>query len=125
MTNNHFPWQTERFAISISHGIGVWMTQENKMAALQCTYQAFLDGRISFADPLHVADRTAFAPRSEPTVPETLVSKLVRQLSVFQDQQDGTVSGKHVGNDDLACAMLLGVYWSLSARASFEELSLV
>ena len=117
----YVPWQTDRFAISISHGIGVWMTQENKMAALQCTYQAFLDGRVSFAEPLYVADRTAFAPRSEQTDPATLINKLVRQLSVFQDQADGTVSGKHVGNDDLACAMLLGIYWSLSARASFIE----
>jgi hypothetical protein len=117
----YVPWESTRFDIGISHGIGVWMTHDNKMAAIQCTYQAFLDGRVSFAEELVVADRTAFAPRSESTDPAVLVAKLVRQLSVFQDQQDGTVSGKHVGNDDLACAFLLGVYWSLSARASFME----
>ncbi len=115
------PWKIERFAVGISPGIGVWMTYENKMAALQCTYQAFLDGRVSFASILSVADRTAFAPRSPVTTAEELKAKLGKQLRSLQDQSDGSVSGKHLGNDDLASATLMGVYWSMCARASFMQ----
>lgn len=111
------PWENDLFSTGVSPGIGVWMTHENKMAALQSTYQCFLDGRVSFAENFVIADRTAFMPTASNAGPEDVKQKFYKQLSAMQDQPDGTVSGKHIGNDDLACAFLLGVYWSLCARA--------
>ena len=117
----YVPWEKELFDTGISPGIGVWMTHANKMGAIQCSYQAFLDGRVTFASDLVVADRTAFAPRSAETLAKDVQAKLCQQLSVFQDQPDGTVSGKHLGNDDLACAFLLGLYWAMCLRASIAN----
>jgi hypothetical protein len=66
-----------------------------------------------------MADRTAFHTRSRPATRAGLISTLSAQLRAFTDQPDGTVSGKHLGNDDLACALIIGIYWSACARALF------
>lgn len=114
------PFEKERFDTGISPGIGVWATHSNKCASIQCTYQAFLDGRVSFADTLAIADRTAFVQRAQPVESESLIDLLVKQLCSVQDQNDGTLSAKHAGNDDLSSAFLLGVYWCLCVRASWQ-----
>lgn len=114
------PFEKERFEQGISPGIGVWATHANKCAAVQCTYQAFLDGRVCFADQIVVADRTAFVQRSHEVQSEDMVDLLVKQLCAVQDQNDGTLSAKHAGNDDLSSAFLLAVYWCLCVRASWE-----
>jgi len=111
------PWDAESFDTGISPGIGVWMTHENKMAAIQCLYQCFLDGRISFATQFVVTDRSAFVSNTSEMLPGTIKNMLREQLVALQDQPDGSVSGKHLGNDDVACAMLLGIYWSMCARS--------
>jgi hypothetical protein len=113
------PWTEEHFERGISPGIGIWMTHDTKMAGVQSTYQAFLDGRITFARDMVIADRTAFHARARPATREQLMKILCAQLKAFSDQPDGTVSGKHLGNDDLACAMIIGIYWSACARALF------
>jgi hypothetical protein len=112
------PFTEENFSTAITDGIGVWMTQENKQASIQVVYQALFDGRVSFAENLVVADRTAFVPTSMVVDPAHLIKKLSTQLRAMQDQPDGTISGKHLGCDDLACALMLGFYWSLCARAA-------
>ena len=115
------PWTEDNFDICISHGIGVWMTHENKMASIQSMYQALIDGRVVFAADMAVADKTAFIPNAPPATPGVLKQMWAAQLKAMQDQPDGTVSGKHVGNDDLATATMQGVYWSLCARAAFAR----
>jgi len=117
------PWTDENFGVCISSGIGVWMTHENKMAMLQAMYQTLMDGRIAFADNMVVADKTAYAPNAQPVEFEALRCKWAVQLKSMQDQPDGTVSGKHLGNDDLATASMQGIYWSISARAMFMQQS--
>ena len=113
------PWTEEHFDKGISPGIGIWMTHDTKMAGIQTTYQALLDGRITFAKDLVVADRTAFHARARPATRAGLLTTLASQLRSFADQPDGSVSGKHLGNDDLACAIIIGIYWSACARALF------
>ena len=113
----YVPWSSDSFDTGVSDGIGVWMTHNNKMAAVQCLYQCFLDGRISFAADFVIADRSAFVGRAQQVDPESIKTMLCMQLRAFQDQPDGSVSGKHLGNDDIASAMLLGIYWSMCARA--------
>ena len=121
----YVPWTEENFSLCISNGIGVWMTQENKMAMLQTMYQSLMDGRITFAEDMIVADKTAYAPNARPVMAETIRTKWATQLKAMQDQPDGTVSGKHVGNDDLATASMQGIYWSISARAMFLQQSML
>jgi hypothetical protein len=113
------PWTEEHFDRGISPGIGVWMSHDTKMAGIQSTYQALLDGRVTFARDMVIADRTAFHVRSRPATRAGLITTLSAQLRAFTDQPDGTVSGKHLGNDDLACALIIGIYWSACARALF------
>lgn len=117
----HIPFIEERFKTDISHGIGIWTTRENKMAAIQCTYQAYFDGRICYAEQISVADRTSFHVRARPRTSKDLISLLGSQLHALKDQADGTVSGKDMGPDDIACAMLIGIYWSQVVRAIFAE----
>jgi hypothetical protein len=94
------------------------MTQENKQAGVQLVYQCLFDGRVSFARDLAVADRTSFVRTSQATDGEYLIKKLATQLRSLQDQPDGTISGKHLGPDDLATSLMLGFYWSMCARAA-------
>ena len=115
------PWTDANFSICISHGIGVWMTYENKMAAIQNTYQALLDGRIAFSSVLATADKTSYIANAPVISAESLKEKWATQLKAMQDQPDGTVSGKHAGNDDLATSTMQGIYWSLCARAAMAR----
>lgn len=113
------PFTEDRFATYITDGIGVWTMEENKMAGIQATYQAFLDGRVCFAESMAVADMTAYKSRARPTTRDLMIDLLCLQLSNIQDQPNGTVSGKTQSgdNDDLAMAFMMGVFWALSVRA--------
>ena len=117
----HMPWEADNFPSCISPGIGIWMTRENKQAAIQCVYQAYLDGRVCFSAAVHVADATAINKRARVSTQDELIYKLGAQLKALKDQPDGTVSGKHLGPDDLAISMLIGVYWSMCCRAVFAQ----
>jgi len=115
----YIPWAEDNFEHGISPGIGVWMSHDTKMAGIQQTYQALLDGRIMFAEQFVVADRSAFHIKARVSTREGLLRTLSDQLRAISDQPDGTVSGKQRGNDDLACAFIIGIYWSACARALF------
>ena len=84
-------------------------------------YQAYLDGRVCFSAAVHVADATAINKRARVSTQDELIYKLGAQLKALKDQPDGTVSGKHLGPDDLAISMLIGVYWSMCCRAVFAQ----
>lgn len=121
----HIPWTDDNFGVSISHGIGVWMNHDNKMAMLQSMYQTLMDGRIAFASSIVVADKTAYVANATAIDGESLLAKWAVQLKAMQDQPDGSISGKHLGNDDLATACMQGIYWSISARAMFMQKSIM
>ena len=114
------PFTDDRFDAYITDGIGVWTREENKMAAIQATYQILFDGRLAFAEDFVTADRTAFASRARGTSPDDILQLLVEQLGAIQDQDDGSVSGKTLAgdNDDLAIAAVMGFFWRMSCEAS-------
>lgn len=118
-------FEKERFESCITPGVGVWMTHSNKMGAIQCAYQAFLDGRVCFSKGMVVADRTAYVASANGMTTSEVKAIFAKQLSSMQDQTDGKISGKHAGNDDLACAFLIGIYWAMAVRASWQEESLM
>lgn len=102
------PSTANRFDAYIADGINVWTKKESKMAAIQATLQMLFDGRLAFAEPVAVADKTAFikSGRSQPTDPETIIRLAADQLPALRDQDDGSVTGKTLAgdNDDLAIA---------------------
>lgn len=115
------PFTEDRFQAYITDGIGVWTREENKMAAIQGTYQMLFDGRLAVADHFFTADKTAFAGgKSRPRPPNDVLELMVDQLAALQDQDDGTVSGKTLAgdNDDLAIATIMGFFWRMSCEAS-------
>ena len=63
----------------------------------------------------------------KPAVPFTeQVQSLSDQLRRFKDHDDGTISGKNAAsgdNDDLAMALMLTVFWSISVRMSDPSLA--
>ena len=118
-------FEKERFDSCITPQVGVWMTHSNKMGAIQCAYQAFLDGRVCFSKDMVLADRTAYVASANCMTVAELKGMFAKQLSSMQDQPDGKISGKHAGNDDLACAFLIGIYWCMAVRASWQEESLL
>lgn len=114
------PFTADRFDAYITDGIGVWTREENKMAAIQATYQILFDGRLAFVEDMITADRTAFASRSRGTTADDALQLLIEQLGAIQDQEDGSVSGKTLAgdNDDLAIAAIMGFFWRMSCEAS-------
>ncbi len=111
------PWTESRFSKNITPGVGVWTTEENKMAMLQVSYQLFLEGRIAMADNFVTVDRTAFDNRSKRVKPLTLTELLVTQLVRFTDDpRTGKIHAKTSdgGNDDLGIAFLFCPYVSVN-----------
>lgn len=117
-------FEQSRFESCITPEVGVWMTHSNKMGAIQCAYQAFLDGRVCFSRNMVLADRTAYVSSAGTMTTHELKEMFAKQLASMQDQPDGKISGKHAGNDDLASAFLIGIYWCMAVRASWQEESL-
>jgi hypothetical protein len=112
------PFTSDRFDAYITHNIGIWTTEENKMAAIQTTYQALLDGRVTFAADLATTDMSVVHLRARKVPAEELVKVLCDQLKAFRDQPDGKVSGKGMAGekDDLGMAALMAFYWNLCVR---------
>jgi hypothetical protein len=113
------PFTTDRFSTYISSGIGVWTTHENKMAGIQSTYQALIDGRLAYAADLVTTDAREFRPRARMVEGTELIELLSAQLIAVQDQPNGDVSGKTLagGKDDMAMSLIMGIFWALSVRA--------
>ena len=104
-------------ALEIASGSGQHVV---KLAAVQQTYLLILNGGIAVSEQMIVADRTAFESRAPTFTPDELLTELGAQLIRFQDQPNGTVSGKttHGDNDDMAMCLLLGVYWRICVVSS-------
>lgn len=123
-SNAIMPFTKERFKAYVAPGIGIMTTQNIKLAMIQQTYLALIDGRIAFSKDMCTADRSAFEGRVKPKDPNDVVDELGAQLKRFRDHPDGTVSGKGAAgeNDDIAMALMMGIYWRVAVKASGSPL---
>jgi hypothetical protein len=112
------PFTKSRFDAYITHGVGIWTTEENKMAAIQCLYQKLLEGGVMFAHPLITSDMSVVHLRARKVGSDEMIKVMCDQLKSFRDQLDGKVSGKGADGekDDLGMACLMVFYWSLCVR---------
>ena len=96
-------------------------THDTKASMVQQMYMLLVDGRIVISDAVVSVGRADFDAR-KPSIPITeQVQSLSDQLRRFKDHDDGTISGKNTAsgdNDDLAMALMLTVFWSISVRMS-------
>ena len=113
------PFVKGNFQTSISHGVGVWLTQTIKMAMIQTTYQAILDNTVRFSGQFVVTGRNAFDHRAPLVNYNDQIQLLLTQLGQFKDQPDGKISGKTAAgdNDDLGIAAMMCIYWSFLIRS--------
>lgn len=113
------PFVSAAFKKNITTGLGVWTTEGNKLASVQEMQTLLLEGRIAVATPITTVTRAcvdAGASVSGPSVNH--LSILRDQLTRIKDDPRGKISGKtaHGDEDDLAIALLIGVYWSAALR---------
>jgi hypothetical protein len=116
------PFTRDRFKVYIADQIGVLTTVETKMAMIQQTFLAFMEGAIAISRSLVTADKTAFEPRAQPATVANLLEEMSAQLIRFSDKPDGTVSGKSFAGDqdDMAMSLMLAVYWRVCILASIR-----
>jgi len=114
------PFTRDRFKMYIADEIGVLTTRETKMAMIQQTYLAIMNGALSVHATPIVADRTAFEEKAIPSVSEELCTELSEQLVRFADRPDGSTSGKTYDgdNDDMAMSLMMAIYWRVCIVAS-------
>lgn len=113
------PFLKQNFQSCISPGLGVWLTETLKMAMIQTTFQAILDGALRFCENLVTTGRCAYDARAaEPSATEQIELAL-NQLGHFRDQPNGKVSGVTAAgdNDDLGIALMMAIYWSFLIRS--------
>lgn len=119
------PFTTERFRALITPGVGVWTTEDTKMASIQCTYQALLDGQLFIAETTVTVGRDAFDNRAKCDTADDAIDMLQAQLIQFRADDRGKVTGKTADgqNDDIGMAFLLALYWRLCVMADDHTIS--
>lgn len=113
------PFVSSAFKKNITTGLGVWTTEDNKLASVQEMQTLLLEGRITIATPITSVTRACVdAGASVSGPPINHLAILREQLLRIKDDTRGKISGKtaHGDEDDLAIALLIGVYWSASLR---------
>lgn len=117
------PFTRERFAAFITPGVGVWTSEDTKLASIQCAYQCMLDGQLTAAEPMITVGREAFDSRARPATPAITLELLREQLGQFTTDDRGKVSGKTSdgANDDLGMAFLLAIYWRLAVMSADHD----
>ena len=115
----YMPFTADRFGTLITPGVGVWTTEDTKIASLQVAYQALLDNQLSVAADIVVVGRDAFDPRGKPASPTATIELLRKQLTQFTTDERGKVTGKTSDgdNDDLGMAFLLAIYWRIGVMS--------
>jgi hypothetical protein len=118
--NVAMPFTRENFDSFITPDVGVLTTYATKLAMVQQTYLAIVDGRIAVASNAIVANRSAFEARAKQPPAAELVQELGKQLKRFRDHDDGSTSGKGPGGeqDDIAMALMMTIYWRVAVIAS-------
>ena len=114
------PFTGDRFKSHIVHGIGVTTTHDNKQSMVQQVYSHLMDGRFVITADAVTCCRADLDSRLTAVPLSDTIQLLVDQLKRVKDLEDGTISGKTLSgdNDDLAMALMLNVYWSLTVRAT-------
>jgi hypothetical protein len=118
------PFTRSRFAAFITPGVGVWTSEDTKLASIQCAYQCMLDGQLTAAEPMVTVGRESFDSRARPATPAINLELLREQLCQFTTDDRGKVSGKTSdgANDDLGMAFLLALYWRLAVMSSDHDI---
>ena len=118
----HCPFTARHFAKNITAGLGVWTTDANKLAAVQEMQSLLLEGRILFASPVSTVSRSC-VDTSTAVSRVDVVETLCDQLARVKDDEHGRISGKssHGDADDIAIALLIGIYWSAALRAAVSS----
>jgi len=109
------PFTSGNFSKFITPGVGVWTSEDSKLAGLQVVYQHLLEGRIFVAKHLTIVDNSSFDHRFKPLDPESLVNECFEQLCQFTDDENGKVTGKTADgkNDDIGFSVIQNIYWRL------------
>ena len=113
------PFTAKHFKKNITPGLGVWTTDQNKLAGVQELQTLLMEGRILLAQNLVTITRTCIENKNSDTPnPRTAVNTLVEQLTRIKDDEKGRISGKtrHGDEDDIAIALIFGIYWSTALR---------
>jgi hypothetical protein len=115
------PFTTSRFSKDITPGVGVWTRDTNKLAGVQEVQTLLLEGRLVLSQNMVTVTRDCVGNRTGGMLnPRVAVRTLVEQLGRVKDDEKGRISGKtsHGDEDDMAIALIFGVYWSTAVRLS-------
>ena len=114
---NVMPFKKQYFSTGISDSIGVLTTHSSKHASVQALYGLMLDNRIVLADRFVVVGAVHLRQFTTPSR-EATAEMLRSSLTAFHTDEKGYLTGKTANNnDDMALAILLGVYWSHTLKA--------
>lgn len=110
------PFTKSRFSKCVTDSVGVWTTEDNKLAALTTVQTALMEGRVALATTVTVAGREAIEPRAHPPPPAEVIAQLFEQLLQFTIDDKGKVTGKLNADtqDDLGMAFVMAVYWRVA-----------
>jgi hypothetical protein len=87
------PFEKETFRTSITDGIGVYTTRQNKQASVLELRRHFAQNTLRTWGKLETADSSSYNPTHAPIDPEDALETLYEQLAAFRDNPDGTISG--------------------------------
>lgn len=110
------PFTKSRFTKCITDSVGVWTTEDNKVAALTMVHQALMEGRVAVAATVVVAGRGAIEARAPAPTQEEVLKQLFEQILQFTIDERGKVTGKLNADtqDDLGMAFVMAVYWRVA-----------
>lgn len=112
------PFTRDYFQGNITENLGIWTTDVNKLAAIQCLYAAMMDGRVYFVKRGITVGEIHRLNSRDPSY-ESQRALLATQLKNFRDEPNGKISGKTQNDeDDLAISVLMAFYWSFCIRAT-------
>ena len=117
------PFTTEFFSKGITPNIGIWTTEENKLAGIQELQSLLIDGRITVAHDIASVSRECLTGINCSLPRIKILKTLVDQLARVKDTEKGAISGKtsHGDQDDMAIALVFGIYWSSAVRIAFSR----
>lgn len=123
------PFEAEHFSKNITPGIGVWTTDQTKLAGIQHLQGMLQNGQLIASATLATVSRADVASGKRRSVMagnfdgraagDVAIATLQEQLGrIKDDPKKKTISGKtaHGDNDDVAIALILAVYWSEAIR---------
>jgi hypothetical protein len=113
------PFVKQYFTEAITDSVGVWTTEQNKVAMLHGCYQALLDNRIRLAPGGVTVSKAAYQINAEEGSWPKTRELLANELKCFRDLPNGKITGRMVDGqtDDVGMAFLMCLYWSRCVRS--------